>query len=76
MITITIDQDIKLKKTNFADPLEAIHFLSAFQIKKNNLSNKKTKSTLESAMEDYNNWVNICSQEDLKSLLQKRWILP
>ena len=70
MITLTIDQDIKLKKTHFANRIEAIHFLSDFQIEDKNTKTKKT--TLEKAMEDYNNGVNIVSQEDLKSLMQKR----
>ena len=52
MTTITIDQDIKLKKTHFATPLEAIHFLSTAQIGN---KTKSRKSQLEKAMKDYKN---------------------
>jgi len=29
----------------------------------------------EKAMEDYRNWVNICTMDDFMELMKKRWII-
>lgn len=79
MTTFTIDMPLKMKKTHFASPLEAIFFLSQIGLKKPVLPSsvaKKSispikKTSLEKAMEEYHKGETY-DKKDLQMLMKKR----